>query len=55
MFDAEKTLQHLKEMRYAVIMMKDGKAEEGLPPPEMDEENKNELHLVKNKQKEINA
>lgn len=55
MFNAEESLQHIKKMRFSVIMMKDGKAEEGLPPLELDEEQKNQLHLIKNKQKEINA
>lgn len=55
MFDAEKSLQHLKEMRYCVIMMKDGKAVEDIPSLELDEDKENELFLVKNKQKEIDA
>lgn len=55
MFNAEESLQHLKEMRYRVIMMKDGQSEEGLPPLELEEEKENELLLRKNKQKEIDA
>lgn len=55
MFNAEKSLQHIKEMRFSVIMMKDGKTVEGIPPLELDEEKKNELVLMKNKQKEIDA
>lgn len=57
MFNAEESLQHIKEMRYRVIMMKDGQQAEGIPPLELDEDKKNELLAVKNKQKqkEINA
>ena len=55
MFNAEESLQHIKEMRFSVIMMKDGKSEEGLPPLDLDEEHKNQLHIIKDTQKEINA
>lgn len=52
MFNAEESLRHIKEMRLSVIMMKDGHAEEGLPPLELSEEEQNSLHIVKSKQKE---
>lgn len=55
MFNAEESLRHIQEMRFAVIKMKDGQAVEELPPLELDEEKQNELHIVKNKQKEIDA
>lgn len=57
MFNAEESLQHIKEMRYRVIMMKEGQQAEGIPPLELDEDKKNELLAVKNtqRQKEINV
>lgn len=55
MFNVEESIKHLKEMRYQVILMKDGQSEEGLPPLDLEEENKQELLLKKSKQKEINA
>ena len=55
MFDVEASLQHLKDMRYQVILMKDGKSVEGLPPLERKEKEKDIPVKDRKKQKEINA
>ena len=51
MFNSENSLNHLKEMRQKVILMK-GEAVEGIPPLQKDEKNNSQPLIQKHKPKQ---
>lgn len=54
MFNTEESLDHLKELRLKVALIK-GEAVEGLTPLEKEDEANNKAMLLKKQQQEMNA
>ena len=55
MFNTEESINHLQRLRQKVILMKDGKSEEGITPLKIKDKGEEKILTEKKKQKEMNA